>query len=371
MASIKRRSDRGGRWEVRYRDPAGKQRARLFERKVDAERFAATTAADLLRGTYVDPAGGRCMFGDYARTWAESQVHRATTSAQVESNLRNHILPTFAARPLAAVRPSEVQSWVKGRTEVLAPSTVEVIYRYVAAIFASAVDDRLIVVTPCKGVKLPKVEAPEVVPLATEAVEALIDAMPERYRAAVVLAAGTGLRQGEVFGLTTDHLDFLRRSLRVDQQLVLLPRRPPYLAPPKTKASRRTIPLPDVVLEELAAHLAVFPVGEGDSLVFTNDKGEGIRRNRFSESVWVPAVARAGVPGAHFHDLRHYYASLLIRHGESVKVVQARLGHASASETLDTYSHLWPDSEDRTRAAVDAVLRSRSSRAEAARTGSI
>ncbi|MGD0286122.1 MAG: tyrosine-type recombinase/integrase, partial [Acidimicrobiales bacterium] len=61
-------------------------------------------------------------------------------------------------------------------------------------------------------------------------------------------------------------------------------------------------------------------------------------------------------PGARFHDLRHYYASLLIRHGESVKTVQARLGHANASETLDTYSHLWPDSEDRTRRAIDDVL---------------
>lgn len=68
-------------------------------------------------------------------------------------------------------------------------------------------------------------------------------------------------------------------------------------------------------------------------------------------------MARARLPaGTHFHDLRHYYASLLIRHGESVKVVQARLGHASAAETLDCYSHLWPDSEDRTRAAVDSVL---------------
>lgn len=65
----------------------------------------------------------------------------------------------------------------------------------------------------------------------------------------------------------------------------------------------------------------------------------------------------AGIPkGTGFHALRHYYASLLIRHGESVKVVQARLGHASAAETLDTYSHLWPDSEDRTRSAVDGVL---------------
>ena len=67
-------------------------------------------------------------------------------------------------------------------------------------------------------------------------------------------------------------------------------------------------------------------------------------------------MREAGAEGATFHDLRHYYAPLLIRHGESVKVVQARLGHATAAETLDTYAHLWPDSEDRTRQAVDWVL---------------
>ena len=79
-------------------------------------------------------------------------------------------------------------------------------------------------------------------------------------------------------------------------------------------------------------------------------------RNRFGET-WRAAVARAKLPnGTRFHDLRHFYASLLIRHGESVKAVQARLGHASAAETLDTYSHLWPDSDDRTREAVDNVL---------------
>ena len=69
-----------------------------------------------------------------------------------------------------------------------------------------------------------------------------------------------------------------------------------------------------------------------------------------------PAVKRAGLSGVTLHALRHFYASLLIRHGESVKTVQARLGHASAAETLDTYSHPWPDSDDRTRVAVDAVL---------------
>jgi integrase len=72
---------------------------------------------------------------------------------------------------------------------------------------------------------------------------------------------------------------------------------------------------------------------------------------------WGKAVPEAGLPtGTRIHGLRHYYASLLIHHGESVKVVQARLGHANAGETLDTYSHLWPDSEDRTREAVDLAL---------------
>src|SRR5256885_14321843 len=101
----------------------------------------------------------------------------------------------------------------------------------------------------------------------------------------VVLAAGTGLRQGEAFGLTLDRLDMLRRSLRVDQQLVLLPGSGPVLGPPKTAASHRTVPLPQVVLDALAIHLAAFPVTNPLGLVFTNDAGEPIKRTRFSD-VW-------------------------------------------------------------------------------------
>lgn len=99
--------------------------------------------------------------------------------------------------------------------------------------------------------------------------------------------------------------------------------------------------------------------GDPAALLFTNEASGPIRRTRFS-GVWRPAAQVAGLaPGTGFHALRHFYASLLIRHGESVKVVQNRLGHASAAETLDTYSHLWPDSEDRTRQAVDLVLGAR------------
>ncbi|HWC11949.1 MAG TPA: tyrosine-type recombinase/integrase, partial [Acidimicrobiales bacterium] len=103
----------------------------------------------------------------------------------------------------------------------------------------------------------------------------------------------------------------------------------------------------------LAAHLAAFPPGP-DGLVVTYEDGRPVRRNRFG-AMWRQSQARAGLPHR-FHDLRHHFASALIAGGCSVKVVQKALGHASARETLDTYGHLWPDSEDLTRRAIDAAL---------------
>lgn len=342
-------------WRARYRGPDGKERSQSFARRIDAERWLRSVETSKDRCEWIDPSAGRRPFREYVTAWQESQVHRATTAAQVESHLKNHVLPIFGDRAIASIRPSEVQSWVKGRAEVLAPSTVEVVYRYLVAIFRAAAEDRVIAQSPCRGVKLPRQERRQVEPLAVEVVQAITEAMPTRYRALVTLAAGTGLRQGECFGLTVDRVDFLRRTLKVDRQLVLLPGGPPDFGPPKTQASYRTVPLPAVVVDALAAHLAAYPVGES-GLIFTNDQGDPISRTRFSGVVWRPSLAAAKLEGAKFHDLRHFYASLLIRHGESVKVVQSRLGHASAAETLDTYSHLWPDSEDQTRAAVDAVL---------------
>lgn len=353
MAHVQRRNSR---WHARWRDALGRERAKVFDRQVDARRWLDRVQGDLVRGTYVDPAAGRTVLETVAGEWAAAQVHRPTTTAQVQSHLVNHILPRFGSRAVGSIRPGEVQAWVRELSDRLAPSTVEVVYRYLAAILRWAVEDQLIRTSPCRGIRLPKGGRQRLEPLATDDVAALVGAVPDRYRALVVTAAGTGLRQGEVFGLTLPSLDLLRRLLRVDRQLVTVTGRPPYLGPPKTAASVRQVPLPATVVEALAAHLATYPPGELGT-VFSDDGGRPIRRNRFSDRVWRPAVAATGLrPGTRFHDLRHFYASLLIRHGESVKTVQARLGHASATETLDTYAHLWPDSEDRTREAVDLVL---------------
>ena len=372
MASVQKRPD--GRWRARYRGPDGREHARHFRRKVDAQGWLDEVTAALVTGQYVAPDAGRITFATYAEQWRAAQVHRPTTAAKIESTLRRYAYPAFGDTELRAILPSDIQAWVKRLSQRLAPTTVGVTHGVVASVFRAAVRDRRIVSSPCEGTKLPQAPRQRVEPLSTEAVRAIEDALPPRYQALVTLAASTGLRQGEAFGLTVDRSGLqppsARPVLRVDRQLVMLSGEPPFLGPPKRRASARDLPLPRVAVEALAAHLAAFPptpqtVTTRDSanrtstetveLVFATVEGRPLRRNRFSV-VWRQAVREARAEGATFHDLRHYYASLLIRHGESVKVVQARLGHATAAETLDTYAHLWPDSEDRTRQAVDSVL---------------
>ena len=179
--------------------------------------------------------------------------------------------------------------------------------------------------------------------------------MPERLRALIVFAAGTGLRQGECFGLTVDRVDFLRRQVVSTVSSSRAVDGVSEFGPPKSHAGFRTVPLPEVVADALAAHLADSSSRRA-GLVFTQPLGDPLRRSAFGEA-WHRAAPSAELPEwATFHDLRHFYASLLIARKCSIKAVQKRLGHQSATETLDTYSHLWPDSDDETRAAVDSVL---------------
>ena len=351
MASISKVSSG---WRARYRTPDGASRSRTFPRKVDAERFLTTIEASKLTGAYVDPGAGRLTFGAYAKSWLASQVHRPSTAAQFETNLRCHVLPHLGHRPLGGICTSELQAWVKGRSEVLSPSSVRGVHHLVVAIFSAAVADRLISSSPAVGLKLPRIEVRDIVPMTPEQVRDVADAIPPRYRALVVVGAATGLRQGELLGLSVDRVDFLRRTIRVDRQLVTIAGQAPFLAPPKTAASTRTIPAPQVAVDVLAAHLSAFDAGP-DGLVFTDADGRPISRRQIGH-VWERAARRAGVEGHTFHDLRHLCASVLISRGSSVKAVQRFLGHASAKVTLDTYAHLWPDDEYRTRAAMDEVL---------------
>jgi integrase len=171
---------------------------------------------------------------------------------------------------------------VKSLSGALAPGSVEVVYRWVSSIFKAAVGVRLIAASPCVRVALPKRTSAKVVPLGVVDVEGLAAAVPERYRALIVFAAGLGLRQAECFGLTTDRVDFLRRAARVDRQLVAVRGGVPEFGPPKSMAGFRTVPMPEVIITVLAAHLARYGPGPG-RVVFTNTMGNPLWRSTVND----------------------------------------------------------------------------------------
>ena len=352
MASIRKRPN--GKWRARYRDPDGREHARHFARKVDAQRWLDETTTDLVTGRYVDPSAGQVTFRDYAQRWLTGQPHRPSTASLYERLLRLHVFPVFGDRALASIKRSDVQGWVAAFSETHAPETVHGTYARVRTIFLAAVEDRVLAESPCRRIALPEKHDEKVVPLTIAEVRRLIEAAPDDLRALIVFAAATGLRSGELLGLTVDRVNFLRREVEVAQQLVYITGQEPMIGPPKTKASRRVVPVPAFALDELAEHLRRWPAEPGE-LVFRSSKGRPILRTTLNGR-WRRTVERAGLPaGTRLHHLRHHYASVLIDGGESVKVVQERLGHASAVETLRTYSHLFPSSDERTRMVVESA----------------
>ncbi|MGH3937443.1 MAG: tyrosine-type recombinase/integrase [Pseudonocardiaceae bacterium] len=272
---------------------------------------------------------------------------------RVESMLSTHLEGTaLGGRRLAAVRPSEVQAWVTDRAQVLAPSTLRLLVGLVRSVFAAAALDRLIGTSPFGRVSLPRNEQERVVPLMVEQVRALADTVAPRYEAMVLTQAGLGLRIGELLALRQSDVDFLRRTVRVEHQIAQKTRE---RIPPKTPRSRRTVPLPEVVAVALAEHIAAFPPA-ADGLLFHTSNGRPLWQEHYASRVFASAVKRAKLPaGTTSHDLRHHYASVLLAAGESVVAVAERLGHENATLVLTTYGHLMPDSEDRTRKAIDTA----------------
>lgn len=364
MASIAKRPD--GRWRARYRDDTGREHSRHFTRKTDAQRWLDEVTASVVTGQYVDPRAGKVTFQVFAEDWRKAQPHGPLTRDRVEAELRLHVYPVIGHVSLARIRPSTVQAMVSGFA--LGASSAAVVLTTVRLVFTAARRDRLIAADPTEGVRtMPAAQTEAWIPAPGQVV-ALRENLPPRYQGVVDVVIGSGLRAGEVFGLEVGHVDFLRdRSLRVEQQLLANKQ---CLAPPKTAHSRRTVPLVAGTLNAVSAHLARFPAAGVDirdatdprrvversaRLVFTTDSGRWVGGGW--GKVWRPAARAAGFPpGSGLHSLRHFFASALIRHGESAKVVQRRLGHASPTVTWQTYVHLWPDSDDRTRSAIEAAL---------------
>jgi integrase len=322
-----------------------------------AEAFDAQRTADTARGDWIDPRIGRTPFSDYARVWMKSRLHKTATVDTYEGHLRNHIFPVFGKSGLAAIRPTMVQQWVKELQSVkgLAPATIETIYIIFASIMREAVRDGYIRKTPCDDITLPETHRTLVRLLSPAQVRALADAMPCRYSPLVLLGDVAGLRQGEAFGLALDRIDLATEMITVNQQVVIVDRRP-VLAPPKTSASLRDVPMSPFLRDALLDHARQFSL-DGDAVLCRTSRGTLFRRDYYNREIWKPALAVAGLlPDTTFHDLRHTFASTALAQGVPISEVSRWLGHKSITTTVDLYGHLVPEASGRARDALDRAF---------------
>jgi integrase len=336
---------------------------RLVRKRFPTRRQALDEYARLRNagreGTFIAPADSKLTFATYATTWFAGLRVRPSTMANYRCNYRNHLEPALGTIRMDRISRQTVLRFLADlHAKGLAPRTERAIYNQLRSILRSAVHDRVLVTSPCYKITLPKVPPKEFAFLTPEQVEQLLSRASARDYAVLATAVGTGLRQGELLGLTVDAVDLDRGELTVRQQLITPPTAGmPHLTPElKTAAAHRVLPLPTFVLDALRTHLATFGTGE-DGLLFPNRKGAGWRRGSFNDSVWKPALRRAGLPTRFgIHACRHTYASVLIADTPNPVLVMYRLGHASITETMETYGHLFPQGHAETTAALDRAF---------------
>jgi len=359
MASV-RKNPRTGRWEVRYRDASGVQHTQTPDTgplKSDAQALKAAIETDLARGHWRDPALGRTVLSDWVNEWWATTTNlRASTRARDESYIRNHVLPTFGKAQLAQITQLDVRAWVAGLdAKGLAPATVQKAYQTLGKIMEAAVDGGLIPASPCHKVPLPKIETEEMRFLSPDEIARLAATIAPRYRAFVLVKAYGGLRLSEMAGLRRSRVDTLRGTVRVAEQAVEV-RGHMHFGPPKTRAGRRTVPLPRQVTAELVEHLARYSEPEDDGLVFPGPGGGPLRAGSWRQRFWRPAVVEAGLAPLRPHDLRHSAVSLWAASGATPNEVAARAGHTSVSVVLDRYRHLFPAEVERTTGRLEAMF---------------
>lgn len=358
MASVEKRGDRQGGYRVRYRDPVGRQRTKSFRRKFDAQQFAATVETDMARGMFVDPAAGKQTFLDFADEWAAAQGDWKATTRENWVYARARLAVVIGGRSLASIDLLTLQAVQRLLGERYARSTVELTMSYAGAVLRSAFATGRIGRDPTRGLKAPKARAddpggkvgPDQVPTRPEAV-AILDAAPEPFRAAIALGL-SGLRIGEVLGMSVDRLDLDRHLVTIDRQLQRMDGQLMLTTPKAEK--KRTIVVPRAVVDELRRHLERQPDRE---LLFHGRRGALQRRDELYRAAWRPALVGAGLPANRFvfHSLRHFCASSLLAEGAPLPAVAGHLG--DTVETVSrTYVHWLRDDREVPAAVLDRIL---------------
>jgi integrase len=362
--AIRRRVTGSGevRWDVTLYRADRSRFGRSFPTKRSAEAWQRDQLRARDRGEWIDPDSGRVLVHEWAAVFIEREGIRDKTRHHYRATLERHVLPTLGRRPIGSVAPADAQRVITSMVgRGYAPNTVRGTASVMRALFTAAMDADLIGRSPCRGLKVPAAPPADEVgrALASDEVWALHQAMDDRYRAAVLVGALTGLRISEILGLQVGDLDLLRATLSVRRALVDTAGRL-SVTPPKSKAGQRTMALPAVLVEELAAHMArrQLTAARPTAWLFASPTGLPMRYSSWMRQ-WRAALERSGVEHCTPHDLRRTNATELVAAGVDVKTAQTRLGHADPRLTFGLYARSRQQSDSLAADALDLAFTDR------------
>jgi integrase len=337
-----------GRWQAGYWYDGTRHIAPdTFTNKTDALAFLSTVETDLRRGSWIDPASGRTTLTDFAVTWLAQRSGSGKLSERTVELygwlFDRHIAPSLGAVEIGRLRPSAVRAW-HAQLATEHPSTAAKSYRLLSTMMRTAVADGLVLQSPCRIEGAGAERAPERPVASVAQVDALVAAMPEHLRAAVLLAAWCQLRRAELLGMRRRHLDLLHRTIGVEETRVTTMAGRVVTKAPKTAAGRRTVAIPPNIIAALFEHLGRFVAPDPEAPVFPVT-------SRSLDIAWERARKTVGVPELRLHDLRHTGLTWAAASGASVAELMRRGGHASPAAAL-RYQHA---TEDRDQAIAAAL----------------
>jgi integrase len=366
-------------WQLPERAPDGRHKEGSesgFRTKKSAEAYAEAQEAAIRAGTWIDPERGKISLDDYWQLWLASRRLSDSTKDRYTSYYRNHLLPEWGERPIAAITPLEVDGLEKKLYEEkrLKSGTVDPIMELLGRILGSAAFERRIGFSPVRpakergGARPDEDDEREGIAITLEQLLAICARLPRPEALLVLTTAFTGMRWGEAAGMRRKFL-FLQPAAdgepacgwyEIDKKVGALKERGGHLSfgPPKTR-EERTIQLPPFLVALLLAYLETIPAKR--QLLFPCGSGEGYRRGNFGRQLWRPACdgwpARAKsrghaaveaappiVPTLRFHDLRHTHETWLSEDHMEKVARDARLGHVTPGME-GIYNHVTPTME--------------------------
>jgi integrase len=346
-----------------YFAPDGKRRYVSAKRKGDAEKALRQAMTDADRGFVFD--GGTLTLENYLTRWLTDSVKdtvRRSTFVQYKSVVNRHLIPALGRLKLKALTPAHARSLYREKLDSgLSPRTVQYIHVTLHKALKQAVMDGLIPRNIADAVKAPQAHKKEVTPLTPAEVKVLLSAASgDRLETLYITAIHTGLRRSELLGLKWTDIDLDARTLSVQRSLD----KDGTFNPPKRNKSRRTVKLTAQAAEALKGHrarqneerLQLGSLWEDQGLVFPNRSGKPMNADNLYHRGFKPLLEKAGLSGFTFHSLRHTCATLLLTKNINPKIVCEMLGHATISQTMDTYSHVMPGMSDVAADALESAL---------------